>query len=86
MLNVDFDFAGVFTQSTIVCHLYVITYEFSVHSYKYCSLIVCVCAIILILVKRHIVSHSFINFEFCCFESVSENIVKIILENNYFEE
>ena len=41
---------------------------------------------IAILVKRHIVSHSFINFEFCCVKSVSENIIKNILENNYFEE
>ena len=41
---------------------------------------------IAILVRKHIVSHSFRNFEFCYFKSVSENIVENILENNYFTE
>ena len=41
-------------------------------------------AIIAILVTKHIVSHIFTNFWFCCFESVNENIVENILENNYF--
>ena len=45
-----------------------------------------VLVIIPILVKWHVVSHSFMNFIFCYFESVSENIVETILENNYFTE
>ena len=45
-----------------------------------------VLTIIAILVKRHIVSYRFMNFWFCCFENVNENMVENILENNYFTE
>ena len=38
-------------------------------------------AIIPILFTRHIVSHSFINFIFCCFENVSAKIVENSLRN-----
>ena len=77
-------FAWLWTTINLVCIVIgVLSYTITINIVEFNFGVL---AIVAILVTKHIVSHSFTNFWFCCFENVNENMVENILENNYFTE
>ena len=73
MIVVKVYFAYIQPTIYLVCkNINILSYSTTINAIEFD---LSVFAIIPILFTRHIVSHSFINFIFCCFENVSVKIV-----------